>query len=65
MKVYKLFLILPLLFFTLGFNKLDNLNLLDENNFKWHIDSDENGLPDALEEILKLINIIKIAIMIS
>ncbi|GAA0861642.1 lipase family protein [Paraclostridium tenue] len=53
MKVYKLFLILPLLFFTLGFNKLDNLNLLDENNFKWHIDSDEDGLPDALEEILK------------
>lgn len=53
MKVYKLFLILPLLFFTLGFNKLDNLNLLDENNLKWHIDSDEDGIPDAFEEILK------------
>lgn len=53
MKIYKLFLILPLLFFTLGFNKLDTLNLLDENNPKWHIDSDEDGLPDAFEEILK------------
>ncbi|SCI89152.1 Protein of uncharacterised function (DUF2974) [uncultured Clostridium sp.] len=53
MKIYKLFLILPLLFFTLGFNKLDTLNLLDESNPKWHIDSDEDGLPDAFEEILK------------
>ena len=53
MKIYKLFLIVILVFFTLGFNKLDNLNLLDENNLKWHIDSDEDGIPDAFEEILK------------
>lgn len=49
MKIIKLTLILCLSICMIGFNKLD---LLDENNPKWDIDSDKDGLPDAFEELI-------------
>lgn len=50
MKKYKLFIFILVLIFILGVGKID---ILDENNPNWHIDSDNDGLPNAFEDILK------------
>lgn len=50
MKLYKIIIIILIVFFITGFNDID---LLNENNPKWYVYSDEDGLPDALEEILR------------
>ncbi len=49
MKLCKIIAIIFIVFCTVGFNDVD---LLNENNPKWYVDTDNDGLPDALEEII-------------
>ncbi len=49
MKLLKIITIVVVVFCIVGFKYVD---LLDENNPKWHVDTDNDGLPDALEEII-------------